>query len=226
METQVLLVEDNADLAGSLADYLSEVGFAVDFAFNGQSCLELLKQNQYDVIIMDVMMPILDGLSTCAALRNDLGINTPVLFLTARDSLDDKVEGFKSGGDDYLVKPFASEELVCRLNALVKRRNAESIEPQQFGELTIDQQLQQVYRQGQLINLHEIQFKILMSLINAAPMIVTRIELEDQLWPEGLPESDPLRSHIYRLRQQLDKPFTVPLIKTVHRKGYRLAIPY
>ena len=121
MTTNLLLVEDNTELAGSLGDYLSEVGFDVDYAFNGESCIELIKTNQYDVIVMDIMMPIKDGLTACNELREHYHIDTPLIFLTARDTLDDKLKAFSSGGDDYLVKPFAPEELVCRLNALRNR---------------------------------------------------------------------------------------------------------
>lgn len=225
MSTQLLLVEDNSQLAGSLADYLSEVGFDVDFAFNGQSCLELIRQNHYDLIVMDIMMPVKDGLAACRSLREEYHDDTPVLFLTARDSLKDRLEGFAAGGDDYLIKPFAPEELVCRLNVMLKRTSPLTKPKQKLGELKIDRQLRQVFRQGLLIELHDIQFKLLLLLAQAAPAPVPRAFLENNLWPDGLPDSDPLRTHIYRLRARLDKPFDCPLIKTVHGKGYRLAIP-
>ncbi|MGY0217006.1 response regulator transcription factor [Endozoicomonadaceae bacterium StTr2] len=225
MSTQILLVEDNAELAGSLADFLSEVGFEVDFAFNGQSGLELLKQNRYDVVVMDVMMPVKDGLTACAELRDQLFDQTPVLFLTARNTLEDKLKGFSAGGDDYLVKPFAPEELACRLNALLKRVNPEPAGQQKIGELVIDHQALEVYRKGVKIELHDVQFRLLTLLARSAPHPVSRSVLEDSLWPDGLPDSDPLRTHIYRLRLQLDKPFDSPLIKTVHGKGYKLVIP-
>ena len=225
MTTHVLLVEDNPELAGSLADYLSEVGFEVDFAYNGKSCLELVKVNDYDVIVMDIMMPIQDGLSACRALREEHYNDTPILFLTARDSLEDKLTGFAAGGDDYLVKPFAPEELACRLNALLKRNRPSVRAKQSLGDLVIDHRLQQIFRQDQLIELNDIQFKLLVLLAQVAPAPVSRMALENSLWPDGLPESDPLRTHIYRLRLQLDKPFDQTLLKTVHGKGYRLAIP-
>lgn len=226
MTTQLLLVEDNSELAGSLADYLSEVGFDVDFAYNGKSCLELIKANHYDMIVMDIMMPIQDGLSTCRALRDEHYNDTPILFLTARDSLDDKLQGYAAGGDDYLVKPFEPAELACRINALLKRHRPSQRTQQNLGELIINHKLQQVYRQNMLIELNDIQFKLLVLLAQAAPEPVSRMSLENRLWPNGLPESDPLRTHIYRLRQQLDKPFNSALIKTMHGKGYRLAIPH
>jgi len=224
-KTHLLLAEDNTELAGSLADYLSEVGFEVDFAFNGRSCLELVKINHYDVIVMDIMMPVQDGLSACRKLREDYN-DIPIIFLTARNSLDDKIEGFDAGGDDYLVKPFAPEELVCRVNALLKRKQSNFSSNQILGDLTVDHRLQHIYREDMLIELNETQFKLLSLLAQAAPEPVSRLSLEGALWPDGLPDSDPLRTHIYRLRQQLDKPFEKALIKTVHGKGYRLAIPH
>ncbi|WP_261842680.1 response regulator transcription factor [Aliamphritea ceti] len=222
----VLLVEDNPDLAGSLADYLSETGFEVDFAFNGQSCLELLKEdNSYQAIIMDIMMPVKDGLTTCRELRESYHINTPVLFLTARDSLEDKLTGFASGGDDYVVKPFAPEEIAVRLRALLKRQLVESGGVQQYADLRVDYRLREVNRQGQSIHLYELQFRLLALLLRMAPEPVSKMQLEAELWPEGPPGSDPLRIHIYNLRKVLDEPFQHQLIKTVHGRGYRIAIP-
>jgi len=226
MTTQLLLVEDNSQLAGSLGDYLSEVGFEVDFAFNGQSCLTLVEQNHYDVIVMDIMMPSLDGLSACRQLRETLRCEAPIIFLTARGELADKLEGYQAGGDDYLVKPFAPEELVCRLHSLLKRqRRDEGLQVQKLGPITLDHARQRVEREGVWIDMHEVPFQILQKLAQAAPQPVSRAQLERSLWPDGLPESDPLRTHIYRLRSQLDKPFDTALVLTVHGRGYRLAIP-
>jgi len=221
----ILLVEDDRALAGSLADYLSEVGFDIDLAFNGQACLERTVQQRYDAIIMDVTMPGLDGLRACQALRKRQD-PTPVLFLTARDTLADKLEGYEAGADDYLVKPFEPQELVCRLHALLRRGKPPiSVQSQPCGELLIDLKRQKVYRQGAAIDLQEVPLRLLSLLAEAAPEAVSRKKLEQALWPDELPESDPLRTHIYRLRQALDRPFERELIKTVHGKGYRLAIP-
>ncbi|MEM7402027.1 MAG: response regulator transcription factor [Pseudomonadota bacterium] len=225
MTTNLLLVEDNTELAGSLGDYLSEVGFDVDYAFNGKSCLELIKANKYDVIVMDIMMPIKDGLTACSELRENYHIDTPLIFLTARDSLDDKLKGFSSGCDDYLVKPFAPEELVCRLNALRNRGKIKNLNQQTIGDLKIDHQLSHVYRKEVNIDLNNVEFKILAILAQYAPESVSSTRIEDMLWPDGTPGSDPLRIYIYRLRQKLDKPFKSSLIKSVHGKGYRLAVP-
>ncbi|MDD1012088.1 response regulator transcription factor [Pseudomonas rubra] len=222
---EILLVEDDRTLAGSLADYLSEVGFDIDFAFNGQTCLERTLQQRYDAIVMDVTMPGLDGLRACKALRKRQD-QTPILFLTARDTLADKLDGYEAGADDYLIKPFEPQELVCRLHALLRRGKLPSnAEQQQCGELLIDLKRHKVYRQGIAIELQDVPIRLLSLLAEAAPDAVSRKKLEHALWPDELPESDPLRSHIYRLRQALDRPFERELIKTVHGKGYRLAIP-
>ena len=224
MSISVLLVEDNRDLAGSLGDYLAATGFEVDFAFNGQSCIELVKANRYQAIIMDIMMPVKDGLETCRELREHYHIHTPVLFLTARDSLEDKLTGFASGGDDYVVKPFAPEEVAARLRVLLKRQLENLKGVQRFGDLQIDFRSFQVHRQGQLVNLYDLQFRMLTMLLRRAPEPVSKTELEAELWPDGPPCSDPLRSHVYNLRQVLDRPFEHELIKTVHGRGYRIAL--
>lgn len=223
--SHLLLVEDDSGLAGSLGDYLSEVGFSVDYASNGAACLELVLKNTYDAIVMDVTMPKLDGLATCRRLRDDLKNRTPVIFLTARDTLQDKLDGYKAGAEDYLVKPFAPEELVCRLDVILRRGKAEVQGKQALGELQIDHDLQIVLRQGVRIELPETLFRMFVLLANAAPLPVSRSVLESELWEDAPPGSDPLRTHIYRLRQALDAQFESPLLRTVHGKGYRLAIP-
>jgi DNA-binding response OmpR family regulator len=221
----VLLVEDDSALAGSLADYLSEVGFEVDFAFNGAAGVDLARKQAHDVIVMDIGMPGLDGLAACRALRQSHHLGTPILFLTARDTLSDKLEGFDAGADDYLVKPIAPAELASRLKAIVRRASSSGAEVQQLGDLLIDHKLRHVSREGVRIELPEIPYQLLSLLARAAPGPVSRSKLEEEVWVDGPPGSDPLRTHIYRLRQMLDAPFGKPLVRTVHGKGYRLAIP-
>jgi DNA-binding response OmpR family regulator len=219
-------VEDNRELAGSLGDFLEQLGYEVDFAFNGLSALQLLRENNYDAVVLDVMMPNLDGLKACRAIRDELHLSLPIIFLTARDAVEDKIAGFEAGGDDYLVKPFSPEELDCRINALLRRRNLAQRSRQVVGDLELDHSLHKVWRQGKPIELREIQFQLLVLLINAAPEAVPRQTLERTLWPAGFPDSDPLRTHIYRLRANLDRPFDTKLLHTVHGRGYRIAIPY
>jgi len=221
----LLIVEDDTGLAGSLADYLSERGYDVDFAFNGLGGVDLARRNEYAVIVMDVSMPVMDGLSACEKLRHEHGIHTPIIFLTARDTLDDKIAGYQSGGDDYLVKPFAPEELVCRIDALRKRPHLASARDLTLGDLAIHPRRLQVTYAGQALELHETHIRLLLILASAAPDVVSKRALEAGIWPDETPRSSPLRNHVYRLRRLLDDKFGHPFIKTVHGKGYRIELP-
>lgn len=221
----LLLVEDDSSLAGSLADYLGERGYDVDFAFNGVGGIALARRNEYAVIVMDVSMPMLDGLSACQALRDEHGINTPIIFLTARDTLEDKIAGYESGGDDYLVKPFAPEELVCRIDALRKRPPAAAAKAMTLADLAIDPGSQQVTYAGKTLNLNDRHIALLMKLAKSAPGVVGKKTLEAEIWPDETPSSNPLRTHVYRLRRLLGDAFGHDFIKTVHGKGYRIELP-
>lgn len=165
---KILVVEDNPQVAETIMDYLELAGHRLDCAYHGQAALQLLGEQRFDVIIMDVMMPRLDGLSTVARLREQ-GIATPVLFLTARDSLEDKLAGFKAGGDDYLVKPFAMEELEVRLQALSLRGPRGDVGAISFGDLTVDVASGRATRAGEPLKLGKIPFQILALLARRAP---------------------------------------------------------
>ncbi len=219
---RVLLIDDNTELAGSLADFLEEYGYELDFAYSGASGLELLVSNSYDAIILDVTMPGIDGFKTCEMIRQSLHNPTPILFLTARDTIEDKITGYEAGADDYLVKPFSPVELHYRLKSLTKRGTNPDVGHQQIGELFIDHHQQIIKREGKLINLNLTQFNLIKLLAQKAPMAVSREQLERVVWSKDTPDSEPLRTHIYRLRQLIDKPFDKPIIETVYGKGYRL----
>lgn len=221
---KILVVEDNPQVAETIMDYLELAGHRLDCAYHGQAALQLLAEQRFDVIIMDVMMPRLDGLRTVERLRAD-GISTPVLFLTARDSLDDKLAGFRAGGDDYLVKPFAMEELEVRLQALALRGPRGDVGTLSFGELEVDPASGRASRAGVELRLGKIPFRILSLLVKRAPQLVSRQELLDTVWGDEEPDSDALRSHIYALRNALDKPFETPMLETLHGQGYRLVNP-
>ena len=221
----LLLVEDDTGLAGSLADFLNERGYEVDFAFNGLSGIELASRNDYDVIVLDVSMPVLDGLTACRRLRHDHGVETPIIFLTARDALDDKIAGYKSGGDDYLVKPFAPEELVCRIEALRNRQRLVNRRELTFGDLSIHPGRLQAEFAGRILEIYGTNLHLLMVLVSAAPDVVRKEALEAELWPDEMPQSNPLRSYIYRLRQILKDAFGHHFIETVYGKGYRIELP-
>lgn len=218
----ILLLEDNVAIALSLGEFLEAKGCSVDFAYSGRACLELVKTHSYDVLVLDIAMSGLNGLDACKTMRLDMLIATPVIFLTARDTLEDKLAGFEIGADDYLVKPFSPDELLCRLQALCLRGPRRDIGLQTLGELTIDHSLQTVCRKGVSIQLAGVQFKILQMLAKHSPEVVTKSMLEKSVWGDELPDSGALRTHLYRLRNQLDRPFDRQLISTIHGKGYRL----
>jgi DNA-binding response OmpR family regulator len=222
-ESSLLIVEDHADISEMLTSYFEGRGFAVDYAADGLTGLHLAVTNRYDAIVLDLMLPGLDGLSICQKLRHDARNNTPIIMLTARDTLDDKVCGLATGADDYLVKPFAIAELEARVVAQIRRNRGEVIRDLlSVGDLLIDTATMAVQRQGQTLNLTPIGFKILTTLMQASPAVVSRQELERKIWGDILPDSDTLRSHMYNLRKTIDRPFNTSLLKTVQSSGYQL----
>ena len=220
---RVLIVEDNRDICENIAEYLEKHSYVVDFAFDGISAMYLALTNPFDAIVLDLMLPGMDGLSFCKKLRADAKVETPVLMLTARDTLDDKLKGFEAGADDYLVKPFALQELHARLQALYKRSHGKTDNLLTVGDLTMNKSTLQVHRAGQRIDLTPTGMRLLQRLMEEAPSVVARDDLETLLWADERPDGDALRSHLYKLRQAIDRPFDSPLIHTVHRVGYRIA---
>ena len=221
----VLLIEDNPDLAGNLVDYLESRGHRVDLARDGLSGLHFAASKAFDAIVLDLGLPGIDGVELCRRLREE-GLATPILMLTARGELDDKVLGLEAGADDYLVKPLSLRELEARLRAQV-RRAAGGLEQQrlQVGDLLLDERTRQVSRQGRRIALAPLDYQLLRLLMRASPAVLPRERLESLLWGDDPPDSDALRAHIHRLRLAIDRPFDVPLLHTVPHVGYRLAVP-
>lgn len=220
---RVLVVEDNRDICENIAAYLGKHGYVLDFAYDGVSAMHLALTNPFDAIVLDLMLPRMDGLRFCQKLRADAELETPVLMLTARDTLDDKIKGFEAGADDYLVKPFALQELHVRLQALHKRSHRKAENLLTVGDLTLNRSTFQVHRAGRLVDLTPAGMRLLQRLMEAAPSVVSRDDLETLLWADERPDGDALRSHLYKLRQAIDRPFDSPLIHTVHRIGYRVA---
>ncbi len=221
----ILVIEDNPDLVANLYDFLELRGYVVDAAYDARSGLRFARDNDYDAIILDLMLPDMDGLKVCSRLR-DSGCDTPVLMLTARDTLDDKLEGFASGADDYLVKPFAMQELDVRLKALVRRvRGEQSRELLRVADLVFDPATLYVERGGKSISLPPIPLKIMALLIRQSPRVVPRREIERRIWGNVRPDSDALRAHMSVLRAAIDRPFDKHLLRTVHGIGYQLAAP-
>lgn len=218
----ILLVEDQTELAKNIIQYLESRGHVVDYASDGKQGVDLALSQPFDVIVLDIMMPKMDGLQVCELLRNESVKHLPILMLTARDTLDDKVKGFSVGADDYLTKPFALEELEIRCIALSRRHLLQTDNKINIGSLIIDRQTKQVERDGQTVNLNAMNFNILLFLAQAYPQVVSRSELCQHLWGDDPTESDSLRSHIYQLRQAIDKPFSEPVIKTIHGVGFTL----
>ncbi len=219
---RVLIVEDQPDIAANVGDYLGLKGHTVDYASDGAMGLNLACQHTFDAIVLDVNLPKLNGFELCRILKQERQVYTPILMLTARDSLHDKVTGFELGALDYLVKPFELRELELRLLALQASREASELSSMSFEDIELFPQQQRALRAGRELSLHTASFKILEILIRAAPKVVTRQELEYQLWGEHIPSSDPLRSHMYELRQALDKGLDDKLLKTIRGVGYAL----
>lgn len=220
---RVLVVEDNRDIALSIAEFLELQGYRCDFAYDGLSGLQLAAEQEFDLYVFDVSMPGMDGLQLCGSLR-ERDDQTPVLFLTARDTIDDKLAGFASGGDDYLIKPFEFRELHARIQALGRRYLGTDKRHLNLADLKVDLDSHEVSRAETSIELSPNNFKLLITLLQQSPKVVSREQLELAVWGEDLPDSDSLRSHIYKLRQQIDKPFTEPLIHTVQGRGFRMAV--
>lgn len=220
---KILIVEDNKDIAENIADYFEPLGYTLDFAADGLSGLHLAVTERYDVIILDLMLPGMNGISICQKLRQEGNINTPVLMLTARDQLDDKLEGFQAGADDYLVKPFSVKELEVRLQALSKRsKNSGGSKVFQVADLNYNPDTMEANRADQKLDLNPIQRRLLELLMQNSRRVVAREELERLIWGDILPDNDVLRTHIYGLRNLIDKPFAKKLLHTKHGVGYRL----
>jgi len=220
LNIKVLLVEDDRELALSVADYLQFENIVCDHAYHGESGLNLATKQQYDVILLDINLPKMNGITLCKTLRS-AGLDSPILMLTAKDTLDDKEAGFLAGTDDYLVKPFAMKELVLRIKALAKRRSSQS-KRLTLGRLVFDLESGLVTREGQVINLTRTNLKLLELLMRRSPEIVSKKDIEDLLWPDEELESNNLKVQIYQLRQKLDKPFSYGLIETLVGHGFRI----
>jgi DNA-binding response OmpR family regulator len=219
---RVLVIEDNPDVAANIGDYLEDKGHVVDFALDGISGLHLAVTQTMDVIVLDIMLPGMDGLTLCRRFREESDRSIPILMLTAKDTLEDKLEGFGAGADDYLLKPFALEELEARLRALVRRWGPAAASVIEVGAVRVDMGRRQVTHDGRSVHLNRTCYRILLELMRAAPKVVTREDLEHLLWGDYKPASDALRSHIYALRKALDVAGEGAPIETVVGVGFRM----
>lgn len=220
---KILFLEDDVDLRGHVERSLVAAGHVVDVSANGPDALFLATSNSYDVLVLDRMVPGLDGLSTMKALRA-ANNRTPVLLLTAMDGVEDRVEGLEAGADDYLVKPFAVTELIARINALVRRPPIpEAQTVLKAHDLEVDLIRRSVVRAGQRIELQAQEFKLLEYLIRHAGELVTRTMLLENVWSFHFdPQSNIIESHMSRLRAKVDRGFERELIQTIRGAGYRI----
>lgn len=221
---KILVVEDNPELAANLVDYLSGRGHQVDTAGDGLTGLHLASTQAFDVILLDLILPGMDGITLCRRLREEVGRATPILMLTARDTLDDKIAGLEAGADDYLIKPFALREVVARIQALARRAQANVAQGRlRVADLSLDTATLRVTRGGHLIDLPPIPLRMLEVLMRASPRVVTREEMARAIWGNAPPDSDALRSHLHLLRSAIDKSFDTPLLQTRRGLGWVLA---
>jgi len=222
----LLLIEDHHDIADMIYEYLEGSGYIMDYAADGVTGLHLAVSNEYDAIILDLTLPGMDGIDVLNKLRNEARRTTPVLILTARDTLQNKIAGLDTGADDYLVKPFEIKELAARIRSLIRRQQGlVSPEVLRVEDLVFDTGTMTVTRDKQKLKLTPIGMQILKVLMQAAPNVVSRRMIERQIWGDILPDSDTLRSHMYSLRKSIDKPFKTPLLQTVQNSGFKLCKP-
>ncbi|HNH04391.1 MAG TPA: response regulator transcription factor [Anaerolineales bacterium] len=222
---RILLVEDNKRLSDSLRLSLMDKGYAVDTAYDGQEGEDLAEFTPYDVIILDVMLPKKDGVEVCRSLRGKR-VQSPILMLTARDALEDRVLGLDSGADDYLVKPFEMDELLARLRALLRRESEDKSGLLAIADLVLDPATHFVKRSGQSIDLTSREYELLEYLMRNPNRLITRQMAENHLWSyDATVQSNVVDVYIRRLRRKVDDPFETKLIETVRGSGYRLRRP-
>ncbi len=224
---RVLIIEDNRDLASNMFDFLETKGHVVDAAGDGITGMHLALVNEYDAIVLDLMLPGMDGITLCRKLREEAGKDTPILMITARDSLEDKIAGLEAGADDYLVKPAELREIELRLRVLFRRvgDHTQKQKKMTVEDLTLDPFTCSVRRGTKAIELPPIPYKILEILMARSPQVVNREDIEHVVWGEGRPDSDSLRAHVHLLRELIDKPFERKLLRTMRGFGYQLVSP-
>jgi DNA-binding response OmpR family regulator len=219
---RILIIEDNRRLNNSLKMSLEDDGYAVDSTYDGEEGQELAEMTPYDAIILDILLPRKDGLQVCRDLRGNR-VNTPIIMLTARDTVEDRVQGLDSGADDYLVKPFAIQELRARLRALLRRESSDKSGLLTVGDLTLDPAAHQVERSGQPVQLTAKEFALLEYFMRNPNRLITREMAESHIWSYDFDgTSNVVDVYIRRLRRKIDDPFEVKLFETVRGAGYRL----
>ena len=224
LKLSLLLIEDNQTIAAQLTEFFEGHGWVVDYASHGTQGVELALKQNFDVILLDLNLPDIDGLEVCARIKQQAKVNPPILMLTARDAFEDKAAGFGTGADDYVTKPFEFRELALRCQALARRHKLHKSHRIDIGDLVIKQNESIVIRKGQPLKLTNIGFKILLALAEAYPQAVSRSNLIFKVWGDVPPDTDALRTHIYSLRNVLDKPFDSNMLTTITNVGYKLEL--
>jgi DNA-binding response OmpR family regulator len=219
----ILVIEDERRLAAVLRRVLTEERHMVDVAYDGDSGLDLASSDTYDLIVLDLMLPGMDGLDICRTVR-DAHVQTPILMLTARGTVDDRVAGFNAGADDYLVKPFAMQELLARVAALLRRgKPQEPVAQLHVGDLTLDLGRHEACLNGQVIELTAKEFALLEYLMRHAGQVLTRAQIIDHVWRyDSDAVSNVVDIYVHYLREKIDRDRSVPLIRTVRGVGYRI----
>ncbi len=223
MSLRVLIIDDDPDIQDLLYAALDEDAYILDAAIDGPSGLNLATENEYDAIILDINLPGMNGFELCKELREGAHVSTPIMMLTSRSEIEDRITGLDFGADDYVPKPFAVEELEARLRAMTRRGRPVLGNSIKVGDLELDLESKSARRSGKAIALAPIHIKILALLMRESPNLVSRAKLEAEIWGDEPPDSDALRAHIYALRTAIDKPFELKLLHTVPKLGYRLS---
>ncbi len=220
---KILVVEDDEIISDAVVEYLSDQHYAVEATYDGKSAWELLEVFTYDLILLDVMLPEMDGITLCRKLRNQ-GMDIPILMLTGRDTLDNKIEGLDAGADDYLVKPFELEELSARIRALLRRGGATTAPILTWGKLSLDPSTCEVFFDEKELALSPKEYKLLEFFLRNGRRVFSRAQILEHLWSfEQVPEEATVKAHIRGLRQKLESVGAPSnLIETVYGLGYRL----
>ncbi|MGB2693849.1 MAG: response regulator transcription factor [Dehalococcoidia bacterium] len=220
---RVLIVEDERRIADFIRKGLSEQGYAVDVASDGEEALDWAAVAEFDTIVLDIMLPVRDGIEVCRLLR-ERGVRTPILMLTARDAVEDRVRGLDSGADDYLVKPFAFAELLARLRALARREPVPQGAVLQVGDLTLDTRTREASRAGAPILLTNREYALLEYLMRHSKQVLTRTMIAEHVWNYDFDNAtNVIDVHIRNLRRKIDNAYPIKLIQTVRGAGYRVA---
>jgi DNA-binding response OmpR family regulator len=219
---KILIIEDNRDIHDNLMEFFALKGHAVEGALDGLSGLHLAASKEFDAIVLDVMLPGIDGNQICRSLREHSKSDIAIVMLSARDQLEDRLTGFKVGADDFVTKPFAMSEILARIEAVVSRRVGKMNRTMVVADLQFNLDTMEISRAGIPIKLNPTCMKLLETLMRRSPHVVKRTELEDLIWGRHPTSSDSLRSNIHILRRALDKAFEEPLLHTVHGIGYKL----